>query len=136
MLGSNVRMIQGFRFLPGKSQDFFYPRRVGNVADHFRLRTGPDLLFHFHADGLEIEPHLLQDVDGNALPELDQAEQQMLGPDVIVIEPIGFLSRKLQNLLGARGKIIHASLARNSRRSAPAPLYSYQVWETFSNVRG
>ncbi len=36
---------------------------------------GADLLLDFHPHGLEIETHLLKDVDGNALPQLDQAEQ-------------------------------------------------------------
>jgi hypothetical protein len=48
----------------------------------------------------------------------------MLGADVIVIETIGFFSRKLQDLLGARGEVIHLFLARNyPLPPAPAPLY-------------
>ena len=74
VLGPDVRMIQCFRFLPGQGQNFFHSWRVRNVADHFRFRAGADLFFDFHANGLEIESHLLQDVDGHPLPELDQPE--------------------------------------------------------------
>ena len=52
---------------------------------------------------------LLEDVDGDALAELDQAEQQVLGADVVVVEAVGFLARQREHLLGARGEIVHAS---------------------------
>ncbi len=41
----------------------------------------------------------------------------MLGPDVIMIEAVGFLAGKRQNLLGARREIIHCFAARESIRS-------------------
>src|SRR3954469_11925383 len=100
-------MVQRLRFLTRKGEDLLHPRRVWNVTDHFGFRPGPNLLLDLHPDGLQIQPHLLEDVDGNALPQLDQAEQQMLGPDVIVIEAVGFFASKRQNLLGPRRKIIH-----------------------------
>jgi hypothetical protein len=37
----------------------------------------------------------LEDVHGHALPELDQSQEEMLRPHVIVIEPIGFLASEL-----------------------------------------
>ena len=76
VLGADVGMIERLRFLAGEREHFLHPRRVGNVADHLRFRAGADLFLDFHPDGLEVEAHLLQDVDGNALAELDQAEQQ------------------------------------------------------------
>ena len=87
------------------------------LPDHLGLRAGADLLLDLHADGLEVEPHLLQHVDGDALAELDQAEQKMLGADVVVVEAVGFLAGQRQDLLGAGGKIIHRLMA-----SAAAPL--------------
>ena len=107
VLGADVGMIERLRFLAGERENFFHPRRVGNVADHLRLRTGADLFLDFHPDGFEIEPHLLEDVHRDALPELDQAEQKMLGADVIVVEAVGFFASQRQDLLGARSKIIH-----------------------------
>ena len=56
-------------------------------------------------DSSEIEPQFLQYVDGDALTQPDQAQEQMLGPDEIVVEPVGFLARQGQGLLGARGEI-------------------------------
>ncbi len=92
MLGPDVGMIERFRFLAREREDFFHARRVRNVADHLGLRPGTDLLLDFHPHGFEVETHLLQDVDGNALPELDQTKQQMLGPDVIMVEAVSFFA--------------------------------------------
>ena len=75
VLGADVGMIERLRFLAGERENFLHARRVGNVADHLCLRSGADLLLDFHAHGFEIEAHLLQDVDGHALAELDQSEQ-------------------------------------------------------------
>ena len=100
-------MIERLRFLTRESQHLLHARRVGNVAHHLGLRTGTDLLLDFHPHGLEIHPHLLQDVHGHALPQFDEAEQEMLRPHVIVIEAIGFFARERQDLLGSRCKIIH-----------------------------
>ena len=107
VLGADVGMIERFGFLAREREDFLHPRRVGNVADHLGFRAGADLLLDFHPHGLEIEPHLLEDVHRHALAELDQAEQQMLGADVIVIEAVGFFAGERQNLLGPRCEIIH-----------------------------
>ena len=65
------------------------------------------MLFHFHPDRLKIESHFLQYIDRNALAKFDQAEQKMLGSDVIVVESVGFLARERQHLLGTWSKIIH-----------------------------
>ena len=80
VLGADVGMIERLRFLAGEREHLLHARRVGNVADHLRFRAGADLLLDLHADGLEVEAHLLQNVDGDALPELDQAEQQCSVP--------------------------------------------------------
>src|ERR1700736_4103682 len=65
------------------------------------------MLLHLHANSLQIEPHLLQHTDCYALSKFDQSEQQVFRPHVVVVEPLGLLARKRQDLLGARSKIIH-----------------------------
>src|SRR5436309_10726086 len=107
-------MIERVRFLPRQREHFFDARRVWDVADHLRLRAGTDLFLHFHPHRLEIESHLLQDVDCHALAELDQPEKQMLGADVVMVESVGFLTSKRQNLLSSRCKIIHCSMVHSS----------------------
>src|SRR5580692_10549180 len=69
------------------------------------MRT--DVLLHLDANPLQIEPHSLQHIDCYALSKFDQAEQQVFSSHVVVVEPLGLLARKRQDLLGAWSKIIH-----------------------------
>ena len=76
MLGADVGVVERLGFLGGERQHLLHARRVGNVADHLLIGTGADLLLDFHADGLEVEADLLQDVYRHALAQLDQAQEQ------------------------------------------------------------
>jgi len=59
----------------------------------------------------------------DTLTELDQAEQQVLRANVIMIEAVGFFSSESQDLLGSRRKIIHWLAAPESIRfPIPSPL--------------
>ncbi|KAG0505329.1 MAG: hypothetical protein Udaeo_13400 [Candidatus Udaeobacter sp.] len=107
MFGADIRVIQRLGLFASKCQHFFDARRVWDVSYHLCLRSGTDLFLHFHPHRLQIEPHLLQDVHCNALAELDQPQKQVLGAHVVVVEPVGFLASKRQNLLSSRCEIIH-----------------------------
>src|SRR6266704_3738751 len=115
MLGADVGVIESFGFLGSESEDFLDPRSVRDIADHLLIGTGADLFFDFHADGLEIEAELLEDVDSDALAELDEAEEQMFGADEIVVKTVGFLPREGKHLLRARGEVIHGFGAHTSK---------------------
>ena len=65
------------------------------------------MLFHLHADGFEIETEFVEDIDGDALAEFDQAEQDVFGADVVVVETIRLFAGEGEDLLGAWGKVIH-----------------------------
>ena len=96
---------------------------------------GANLLLHFHSHGLEVETHLLQNVHRHALPQLDQSEQQMLGADVIMVEAVGFLAGKRQDLLGAWGEIIHCSMAgRRAIARLPRHLTNIRFGEEFQTL--
>jgi hypothetical protein len=45
------------------------------------------------------------------LSKFDQAEQQVFSSHVIVVEPLGLLARKRQDLLGTWSKIIHCCVS-------------------------
>jgi hypothetical protein len=66
-----------------------------------------DMLLHLYANPLQIEPHLLQHIDCDALSKFDQSEQQVFSSHVVVLEPLGLLACKRQDLLGTWSKIIH-----------------------------
>ena len=77
------------------------------------------MLLHLRANPLQIEPHLLQHIDGYALSKFDQAEQKVFRSHVVVVEPLGLLARKRQDLLGTWSKIIHHCVSEAA--SAPQP---------------
>jgi hypothetical protein len=65
------------------------------------------MLLDLHANPLQIEPHFLQHIDCYALSKFDQSEQQVFRSHVVVVEPLGLLARKRQDLLGTLSIIIH-----------------------------
>ena len=69
-------------------------------------------LDHGLADAVEVGAELLQDLRGDALALADQAEQDVLGADVVVAELQRLAERELEDLLGARRE-------RDVTRSAP-----------------
>ena len=77
------------------------------------------LLAHFFQ--LQVQVH--QDLGGHALLLAQQAEQEVFGPHVVVVQVAGFLDRILDDLLGPRGlgQLAHRDHvgARSGRSSRP-----------------
>ena len=107
VLGADVAVVERLRLLAGQRQHLLHARRVGNAAGRLGLRAGADLLLDGGAHGLQVEPHLLEHADRDPLPELDQAEQDVLRADVVVVEAVGFLAGQRQHLLRAGREIVH-----------------------------
>ena len=57
------------------------------------------MLLDLHANHLQIESHPLQHIDCYALSKFDQSEQEVFSSHVVVVEPLGLLARKRQDLL-------------------------------------
>src|SRR5260221_403289 len=62
-----------------------------------------------HLDGLgahllQVDAQALQHARGDALALAHQTEQQMLGADIVVVQPARLIHRQLDNLLRARGQ--------------------------------
>ena len=110
MLGADIRVLKAFRLLASEGENLFHAWRVGNIAGHLGFGTGADLLLHLHANGLEVEAHFLKDIHGDALAEFNEAEEQVLGADIVVIKPIGFLTGEGQDLLSAGSEVVHHCL--------------------------
>src|SRR5204863_9851804 len=95
-------------------QHLLYSRGIGNVTDHLLIGAGADLLFDFHADGLQVKAEFLEDIDGDTLAQLDEAEQQVLGTHEIMVEAVSLLARQRQHLLCPWRKIIHRFIAHKT----------------------
>jgi hypothetical protein len=113
VLGADIGVVQVFGFFGGKGQHLLHPRGVGDVPDHLLVRSRTHLLLDLEPHGFQIEPEFLQDIDGDSLAQFDQPEQQMLGPDKIVVEPVGLLPRQRKHLLRARREVIRGFFAHN-----------------------
>ena len=107
VFGADVAVVERFRLLVGKGEHLLDPRRVGDATGNLLAGAGADFLLHFHADALEVEPHAFEHVDRDALAQLDQAEQQVLGAHVAVVETVRLLPGKCQDLLGSGCEVVH-----------------------------
>src|SRR4030095_15367610 len=121
---TDVGMVEGFGFLPCERQHFFHTRGIRNITDHLGFGARANLVLDLHAHGLEIETHLLQNVYSHSLPQFNESQKEVFGADVVVIKAVGLLASKRQNLLRARRKIIHYSMARHASH-CPIPSPSY-----------
>src|SRR5579859_1481454 len=113
MFRTHISVVERLGFFGGQGEDLFNARGIRDVADHLLIGPGADLLFDFHADGLEIEAELLQDIDSDALAQLNQAKQEVFGSDEVVVETVSFLTRQCEDLLGSGRKVVHGFFAHN-----------------------
>ena len=117
VLCADISMVEGLGFFAGQREHFLHARSIGDVPDHLLVGSGADLFLDFHTNGFEVEPELLEDVDGHALAELNQAEQEMFGADEIMVKTVGFLPRQREHLLRPRREIVHCFFAHSLKCS-------------------
>jgi len=115
MFSADIGVMKGFRFFASKGENLFDSWGVGNVACNFGVRTCSNLFFYFHPDRFEIQPHFLEDIDGDALAQLDQAEENMLRAHIVVVKAVGLLAGKGEDLLCAGGEVVHRKDINPSR---------------------
>ena len=118
MLRADVGVAEGAGLGHGVGHDLLH---AGRERDRVRrlglLGAGADLLLDGAAHGLEVEAHAAEDVDRDALAELDEPEQDVLRADVVVVEPAGFGPGQFHDLAGAGSEIavlvlIHGNAVR------------------------
>ena len=89
------------RLMPSWSTVGVLLARLSPVGACGRLRKDADDLV---ADLVEVHAEALEDAGGDALALADEAEEQVLGADVVVVEPARFVDGELDHLLGARSQ--------------------------------
>ena len=77
------------------------------LPHHLGLGAGAHLLLDLQPDVLQLEVHFLQDIHRDALAQLDEPEQEVLGAHVVVVEAISFLAGEREDLLGAGSEVVH-----------------------------
>ncbi len=109
VLGSDVVVPQLQRLAQRELQDLLRPRREGDVTGRGRLPLADDLL-DLLAHALEGDPEGLEGLGGDALALVNQAEQDVLGPDVVVVEHAGLFLREDDHAPGPVGEAFEHSL--------------------------
>ena len=85
VFGTDITVIKRLGFLGCEREDLFHARGVRNAPGYFLVGAGADLSLDLHADSFEVEAHFFEHADGDALSQFDQAEQQMLRAEVMVV---------------------------------------------------
>ena len=103
VLGADVVVPQLQRLAQRQLEHLLGPGRERNVPAR-RLLALPDDLLDLLAHGVQGDPERLQRLGGDAFTLVDQAEQDVLGPDVVVVQHPGLLLGQDDDTAGAVGE--------------------------------
>ena len=126
VLGADVVVVQVAGLFHRVLDDLLGPRRLRQLAHRDHVGAALDELLDFEADLAQIDVEVLQHVGRHAAAFFDQAQQDVLGADVFVVEALGLLIGQLHHLAGTVGKsFVHFHLRCN--RSARLPRVAVSV---------
>jgi hypothetical protein len=115
VFGPDVVMIEVAGFFDRVLDDLLGARGVRQPAHHDLVPAGARLddSLDLEADLPQVDVEVLQDVGGDPRALLDQPQQDVLGADVLVVEPLCFLVGELHHLPGAvRESLVHLDRLR------------------------
>ena len=112
VLGADVVVAELQRFAERQLENLLRPGREGNVTA-WSLRTLPDDLDDLGANRLETDPKALETARGYALALVDEAEQDVLGPYVIMVKQPGFFLGEYNDSPGPVGEPFKHSSPQN-----------------------
>ena len=103
VLGADVVVAELQRLAQRELEDLLGAGGERDVARR-RLAAVADDLLDLRAHGLERDAERLERLGGDALALVDQAEQDVLGPDVVVVEQARFFLRQDDHSAGSIGE--------------------------------
>ena len=95
------------RFVDGQLDDPLGARGQADLADDRAIATTDDELDRGPDLG-ELDVHVLEDARGDALALADEAQEQVLRADVVVVEPLRFVLSKRQDFARAVREFVEA----------------------------
>jgi hypothetical protein len=107
VLGADVVVAEATSLVDGELDDALRPRRQADLA-HDRAIAAADDELDGGPDLGQLDVHVLEDARRDPLALADEAEQEMLGTDVVVVEPLRFVLRERQDLAGTVGELVEA----------------------------
>src|SRR5579883_486453 len=105
VLRTNVVMPQASGFVHGQLDDLLSARGQADLADNHAVAAADDELDRA-ADLVQLDAEVAQHLGRDTLALTDEAQQQVLGPDVVVVEALSFFLGEHQHLTGALGKFV------------------------------
>ena len=88
VFGADVVVVEVAGLFHRVLDDFFGPGRLRQLAHRDHVGSALYELLHFEADFAQIDVEVFQDVSRHAAPLFDQTQQDVLGADIFVIEPL------------------------------------------------
>ena len=107
VLGADVVVAQAARLVDGQLDDPLGARRQADLADDRPVAAADDEL-DGGADLGQLDVHVLEHARGDALALADEAEQQVLGADVVVVEALRLVLGERQDLARPVGELVEA----------------------------
>ena len=121
MLGPDVVVAELQRLAQGQLQDLLGTRRERDVPTRRLLPLADDLL-DLLTDGLQGDAQTLEGLGGDALALVDEAEEDVLSPDVVVVEHPGLFLGQDHHASGSVGEPLeHPLLLHRGPVSASSP---------------
>ena len=107
VLRADVVVAEAARLVDGELDDPLRARRQPDLADD-RPIAAPDDELDRGADLGQLDVHVLEHARGDALALAHQAEEQVLGADVVVVEALRFVLRERQDLARAVRELVES----------------------------
>ena len=107
MLRADVVVAEPAGFVDRELDHPLRSRRQADLADD-RPVAAPDDELDGRPDLGQLDVHVLEDARGDTLALADEAEQQVLGADVVVVEPLRLVLGKRQDLARAIRELVEA----------------------------
>ena len=123
VLRADVVVAQPAGLVDGQLDDALGARRQPDLADDRAVAAADDEL-DGGPDLGQLDVHVLEDARGHTLALADEAQEQVLRADVVVVEPLRFVLSKCQDLARAVRELVEAI----HRVERPFPLPAPRGW--------
>ncbi len=116
VLCTDVVVAEAPGLVDGELDDALRPRREADFAHDWPIPAADDEL-DGSADLGQLDVHVLEDARGDTLALADEAEQQMLGPDVVVVEALRLVLRESEDLSRPVCELVESVHGHRARRA-------------------
>jgi hypothetical protein len=120
VLGAHVVVVEVASLFDGVLDDLLGSRGLRELAHRDHLRATLDELLDFEANLAKVDVEVLEHVGPDPRPFLHEAEQDVLGPDVFVVESLRLLIGERHHLASTIGQPFeHSGLRSQCPRTRP-----------------